>query len=160
MINKTRFTRDFVASTLLNNRVALFMQKQPGFDWKRFWCHFTGCECLQIVNNTLLLMYEATIVFRGEMQTLRANMAERSDKVYIWKCKINYVQAVSIVQGKKSHLAVSMQIGFDCSSTPLSKSKWFFSYLRSPHLIYSKIFQERFNYLVSPFSKTIARDPD
>lgn len=71
-------------------------------------------------------MYEATIVFRGKMQTLRANMAERSDIVYIWKCKINYGQAVSIVQGKKSHLSVSMHIGFDCGSTPLSKSNCFF----------------------------------
>jgi len=78
-------------------------------------------------------MYEATIVFRGHMQTLRANMAESSDKVYIWKCKINYFQAVSIVQGKKSHLVVSMQIGFDWGSIPLSKSNCFYSYLQSPY---------------------------
>lgn len=82
-INETRFGQDFVASTLLNKRVALAMQKQRGFDWKKPWCHFTGCECLHIVNNTLLMMYEASIVFRGKTQTLRANMAERSGKVYI-----------------------------------------------------------------------------
>lgn len=106
-INKASFGQDF-ASTLLNERVALAMQKQPGFDWNKPRCHFTASECLQIVNNTLLSMYEASIVFRGKMQTLRANMAERSGKVYIWKCKINYVQAALIVQGKKSHLAISM----------------------------------------------------
>ena len=105
-------------------------------------------------------MYEATIVFRGDIQTLRANMAERSDEVYIWKCKINYVQAVSIVQGKKSHLAVSMQIGFDCSSTPLSKSNCVFLSAIFAFNLPQSVFQERFNYLVSPFSKTIARDPD
>lgn len=107
-INETSFGQDFVASTLLNKRVALAMQKQLGFDWKKPRCHLTASECLHIVNNTLLSMYEASIVFRGQMQTLRANMAERSGKVYIWKCKINYVQAALIVQGKKSHLTISM----------------------------------------------------
>lgn len=101
-------------------------------------------------------MYEASIVFRGKMQTLRANMAERSGKVYIWKCKINYVQAVLIVQGKKSYLAISTQIGFDCSSTPLSKSNC----LLLSAISEFNLLQERFHYDVSPFATTIAREPD
>lgn len=36
-------------------------------------------------------MYATSIVFRGEKQTLCAEMAETPVKVYFSKCKINYV---------------------------------------------------------------------
>lgn len=66
------------------------MQKQTWYDWKAFRRHIADCEYLQIVNNSLLLMYATSIVFRGEKQTLCAEMAETPVKVYFSKCKINY----------------------------------------------------------------------
>lgn len=68
-----------------NKHVALVMQKQTRFDWKAIRRHFADCECLHIVNNSLLLMYESPIVFRGKEQTLRAKMAERVGQSLLFK---------------------------------------------------------------------------